>query len=133
MLERWANSQGFALACSVGCVKGLGETNPDTHVMAIQRDSLVRSALWSPAPLPASLALQQHLDKPPSDASPRLRILPSNWLCSQTRLLISNSRRERLDEILIPYLVIKTSWHKLSTVWGHSESSFLSPGAQSAL
>lgn len=42
-------------------------------------------------------------------------------------------KKERLDEILIPYLVIKTSWHKLSTVWGHSESSFLSPGAQSAL
>lgn len=40
MLERWANSQGFALACSVGCVKGLGETNADTHVMVIQLDSL---------------------------------------------------------------------------------------------
>lgn len=41
--------------------------------------------------------------------------------------------KERLDEILIPYLVIKTSWHKLSTVWGHSQSCFLSPGAQNAL
>lgn len=41
--------------------------------------------------------------------------------------------KERLDEILIPYLVIKTSWHKLSAVWGHSQSCFLSPGAQNAL
>lgn len=51
MLERWANSQGFALACSVGCVKGLGETKSDTHVMVTQLDSLVRSASWSLVPL----------------------------------------------------------------------------------
>lgn len=52
MLEHWANSQGFALACSVGCVKGLGETKSDTHVMVAQLDSLVRAASWSLAPLP---------------------------------------------------------------------------------
>lgn len=52
MLERWANSQGFALACSVGCVKGLGETKSDMHVMVTQLDSLVQPASWSPVPLP---------------------------------------------------------------------------------
>lgn len=51
MLERWGNSQGFALACSVGCVKGLGETKSDTHVMVTQLDSLARDASWSPLPL----------------------------------------------------------------------------------
>lgn len=40
---------------------------------------------------------------------------------------------ERLDGTLIPYLVIKTSGNKLSTVWGHGESWFSSPGPQNAL
>lgn len=40
---------------------------------------------------------------------------------------------EGLDGTLIPHLVIKTSWHKLSTVWVHSESWFLSPGSRNAL
>lgn len=44
MSERRANSQGFALACSGGCVKGLGETNSDMHVMVIQLDSLAQTA-----------------------------------------------------------------------------------------
>lgn len=61
MLERWANSQGFALACSVGCVKGLGETNSDTHVMVIQLDSLAwtaeRSLAWLILSLSCSLSL----------------------------------------------------------------------------
>lgn len=44
MSERGANSQGFARACSAVCAKGLGETNPDTHVMVIQLDSLAWTA-----------------------------------------------------------------------------------------
>lgn len=42
--------------------------------------------------------------------------------------------KESLNETLIPYLVIKTSWHKLSTVLGHGGSSFfISRGPKSAL
>lgn len=38
--------------------------------------------------------------------------------------------KESLNETLIPCLVIKTSWHKLSTVLGHGESSFYLQGSK---
>lgn len=38
--------------------------------------------------------------------------------------------KESLNETLIPCLVIKTSWHKLSTVLGHGGSSFYLQGSK---
>lgn len=66
--------------------------------------------------------------------SSRLMLPPASELAVQADHAVNLVfMTERLDETLIPYLVTKTSWHKLSTVWGHSESCFLSPGPQNAL
>lgn len=61
-------------------------------------------------------------------------LLPASELAAQADHAVNlEFMTEMLDGTLIPCLVIKTSWHKLSTVWGHSESWFLSPGPKNAL
>lgn len=136
MLERWANSQGFALACSVGCVKGLGETNSDTHVMATQLDSLAWTAYWSLVwlILPLSLSVSVPLITLQYQ-TPQMHLLGSNLssfkLVVQTDPVVNlEFMKESLNETLIPCLVIKTSWHKLSTVLGHGGSSFYLQGSK---
>lgn len=66
-----------------------------------------------------------------SDVSSRFKISASNWLCSADGVVNLEFMKESLNEkSLIPCLVIKTSWHKLSTVLGHGGSSFYLQGSK---
>lgn len=58
------------------------------------------------------------------------KISSSNCLCRQSLLLILNSWRKAWTKTVIPRLVIKTSWHKLSTVLRHGGSSFYLQGSK---